>query len=335
MLLLVSLLLLVFFALVCYWDLKYRIIPDEINYGFLVAAIILFYLKHSISPYYFLFILVSFIFAYTLYKFGVWAGGDTKFFTSLSAFLPFFININFLSIFLMLLISVVIAVPFLLLIHLRELVKRFSRIKSAFSGSFKLAVSNSFFSAFILALFSFANSIFLYLLLFVISFFFRPKLRISIVLFLVVAILFPQSTVLFYLVAFSMFFVYFLSKSLFSVTRSLLTKNVDIKELKEGMIPAYSVYLDGGKPKIWKPPTMSNLLSHAKNLDVFSLLSMSFKPKNLVVDSLKARGLTTGEIKKLKLLKIKYMQIKESIPFAPLLVGGFILTILILSLVKI
>jgi Flp pilus assembly protein protease CpaA len=69
------------------FDLKERRIPDWLNYSFLAAALVFGWIQGVFGTT-LLFSAVAFVFAFVLFKAGVWAGGDAKFFSSLSAFLP-------------------------------------------------------------------------------------------------------------------------------------------------------------------------------------------------------------------------------------------------------
>lgn len=66
-------------------DLKSRIIPDWLNYGSLVVAVAAALLAGRLDASYAAFVAAAFAFSWLLYKLGVWAGGDVKFFTAISA----------------------------------------------------------------------------------------------------------------------------------------------------------------------------------------------------------------------------------------------------------
>ena len=70
-----------------FFDLKEKRIPDWLNAFFFLLALVLAWLQGVFSQSLVL-ALVSFAFAVVLFKLGVWAGGDAKFFASLSAFFP-------------------------------------------------------------------------------------------------------------------------------------------------------------------------------------------------------------------------------------------------------
>jgi Flp pilus assembly protein protease CpaA len=85
-----------FSFLAVYSDMKTRVIPNKLNYGFVLIAIgFASYSQSSLD--YFLLILFSFAFAFVLYLLGAWAAGDAKFFAAATAFYPFFHAFHVLS----------------------------------------------------------------------------------------------------------------------------------------------------------------------------------------------------------------------------------------------
>ncbi|MDO8626983.1 MAG: A24 family peptidase, partial [Candidatus Diapherotrites archaeon] len=84
-----------------YTDFKERIVPNYLTYSLIVLGIAL-HLVYSVLQNNFSFLtnsifstIVSFVFAYVLWKLGVWAGGDVKLFTAISALNP--VNYFFLG----------------------------------------------------------------------------------------------------------------------------------------------------------------------------------------------------------------------------------------------
>jgi prepilin signal peptidase PulO-like enzyme (type II secretory pathway) len=109
----------------------------------------------------------------------------------------------------------------------------------------------------------------------------------------------------------------------------LLQTTVKIKDLKEGMIPSKTLYLEKGKIKEYSF-SIRNLIEDVKK----GKLKNSIKPKNEIISSMKARGLIEEEIKELKKLyknkKIgETIKIKDSMPFVPTMLIGYLLCIIL------
>jgi len=92
-----------------------------------------------------------------------------------------------------------------------------------------------------------------------------------------------------------------------------LTKEVDITLLKPGMVAGEAVYLEKGRYK-------------KEELVNYSIIPKSKKKKYIVYPE--ATGITAEEIKALRKTRLEHLRIKETIPFAPFLFGGALLTLL-------
>lgn len=102
---------------------------------------------------------------------------------------------------------------------------------------------------------------------------------------------------------------------------SILTKNVDIKLLKKGVIPAEKVYFEKGK---YKKESMLYF-------SLFSYLYEKIKKRKYLFEP-KAEGLSKKDVKKLKKLEKKlgfeHLRVHQSMSFAPFMFAGTLLTIL-------
>ena len=101
----------------------------------------------------------------------------------------------------------------------------------------------------------------------------------------------------------------------------LLSKHVDIKLLKKGMIPLEKVYMEGSKYK-------------KEDILHFSLLSYmqeKTKKRDYLFEP-EAEGLTEKDVKKLKSLEdelgFEHLRVAQTMPFAPYLFIGTLLTLL-------
>jgi len=101
----------------------------------------------------------------------------------------------------------------------------------------------------------------------------------------------------------------------------LLSKHVDIKLLKKGMIPAEKVYIEDGKYK------KEGIL----HFSLISYMQEKTKKRDYLFDST-AEGLTEKDVEKLKKLEDKlgfeHLRVAQTMPFAPYLFIGTLLTLL-------
>ena len=102
---------------------------------------------------------------------------------------------------------------------------------------------------------------------------------------------------------------------------SFLTKDVDIKLLKKGMVPAEKVYFED---KRYKKESMLYF-------SLFSYLYEKTKKKEYLFEP-SAEGLSAKDVDKLKKLEKKlgfdHLRVYQTLPFAPLIFAGVLLTII-------
>lgn len=79
--------------------------------------------------------------------------------------------------------------------------------------------------------------------------------------------------------------------------------------------------------KAWEPPSLGDSLKVA--LASGSISALMPPKEGVIVDCLKARGVTKGEMAKLKSAGIIELIVKESLPFAPVLALGFAAAVII------
>lgn len=103
---------------------------------------------------------------------------------------------------------------------------------------------------------------------------------------------------------------------------SFLTKEVDIKLLERGMIPAESVYEEKGMYKKQELAFYS----------LFGYLEERTKKRNYLIEPT-SEGLTEEEVKKLKELEKKlgfeHLRVQQTTPFAPYMFFGVLLTVVL------
>jgi Flp pilus assembly protein protease CpaA len=299
-----------------YIDLKERIIPDFLNYIVILSCFILAVVESLVFQF-ILIVILSFAFAYILYKFGVWGGGDVKFFVGLNGLMFFMTGFKWLGVFYLFFGSAVLSIPLLIVIHFKELIelrKRFNVLET-----FKMAVSSSISSAAVASVMLFLKinfnlSLIVFILLLIIFFLIRIPFYLSLALLVIGFYFYGFEVFVFLVAALVISFVSIVLIQSFSITSNeILRKKVEVKNLKEGMIPANNLFIENGE---------------VKELSLNEVISKYLKGevvKPLITTS--AEGLTENEIKELKKMKVKSIYVKESIPFAPFLGAGFVLMV--------
>ena len=116
-------------------------------------------------------------------------------------------------------------------------------------------------------------------------------------------------------------------------SRKLLSSEILVSKLEEGMIPAKSLVKNGAKITEENGISYSKIIKLIKEGKVNEIKEM-FSPKNEIISAQKARGLTIEEIRAVKKLAAKglipkKMLIKDSMPFVPTMLLGYILCIVI------
>ncbi len=306
-----------------YIDLKERVIPDWLNYLAVLACFALSIMTSSAFEFTII-AAASFVFAYVLYKLGVWGGGDVKFFVGLNSLMFFLTGFNWLGIIYLFFASAILSIPLLIVVHFRELIelrKKFNIIET-----FKQAASSSISSAAIASLLLFLRvnfniSVIVFILLLAVFFVLKIPFYLSVILLLGGLYFYGIVALEFLALALGISFVAIVLIQAFSITsRDILRKKIKIEDLKEGMIPADNLFVEKGV---------------VKEISFFEMLNLSMKgikPKPLITTN--AEGLEKNEIKELKRMKVKQISVKESFPFAPFLAVGFFFMVFLWIVVK-
>lgn len=230
----------------------------------------------------------AFLFSLSLYKVGAWAGGDVKFFLALFSLSPITDCVAPFSFISVFLNAALLVIPLTLFLLFKS-IKNKAVVKKS-RDAIVYAFKSTFFSVPVL---------------FVISLIFKSDFLDSVFYFLLLSI----------------------SLSLFSVVRAhVLVKEVSVDGLQEGDIPKRTIYLKKGKIRYWDPPSVRKMVEMAKKMD----FPPFFGPKDadvVLADCLSAAGLTDKNIKGLKRRNVKSILVKVSLPFIPLLVLGYLLSL--------
>jgi len=310
-------------------------------------------------------IVVIFAFSYLFWKMGAWAGGDVKLFTGIAALIPFYsipfypslINYQILGQqfpvtatypfpFTVIINSILAILPFLLIfvfyIAFKEKPHLLGKLISPIKDYKKnivlaLVVTSSVTLTYTLTSelkiqIIILSLILIYLLSFIISKI--PNRVKAVIISLVTAyalITNFQITITGIILLFISFVVLQIVKNLLtSISREALQDDYKIEELKEGMIPAYSVYEKDKKVFIDDKSFYSRLKEGIKSGDI----SIINPPRGKLIVSSMAAGLTDKDIKLLKELNsngklLEKFRIKRGVPFAPSILIGLLISLFV------
>ncbi len=337
-----------------YTDLKERIVTNKLNYGLAIIGLLLYGIQSIIqtNPTPFLLsifgLAFGFGFGWVLWKIGVFAGGDVKLFMGLGALNPFtpalltttpFIaaKIPFFPIELFL-YSLIAFLPYGVAVLVYKLAKNKNFQKELYAEMKPIVISAIHTCLFASAAYVFlANVMFSYFLIIVVIFIwsaFKTKKKYLTLIAIIGAAIINSTLLAQAIIASAIIsvFLYSLLKLLLS-TRKLLSKEIAVKDLTEGMIPAVTLVWKEKKVIEVKPLGLKEIIQAIKTKNT-SILLESISPQKEIISSRKARGFTDEEliiIKKLSKNGLigKKMLIKDSMPFVPTMFLGYLLCLII------
>ena len=338
-----------------------------IGIGILLNAVYVF--TSNVSIFYFIecVVITGVIFAlgYVFWKMGAWAGGDVKLFTALAALLPFYaiplypslVHYQILGLqfpaeaiypfpFTLIINSILSILPFLLIYVFYIVVKNKPHLMGELASPIKdyrknivltLVVTSAVTLSYTLTKqlniqIILVTLILIYLLSLIIS---KIPNRIKAVIVSVVTVYalisnFKITIIGMILIFISIIVLEIVKRLLTSVSREALQDNYKISELKEGMIPVYSVFEKDDKVYIDDQSFMTRVRNALKTGDV----SVINPPKGKLLVSSMAAGLTEKDINLLKELKNNnelkdVFRIKKGVPFAPSILIGLLISLFI------
>jgi preflagellin peptidase FlaK len=349
-----------------YTDIRWGIIPNKLTFpliglgialNVLIAFMIdsIWYLIASL-----VITLVVFGLGYLFWRLGAWAGGDVKLYTALAALIPFYfplVSYQVLGVempiiatypfpFTIIINSILSILPFLLIFVFyivlkkkRHLLKEIISPVMDWKKNIVLtlvitsAVTITFFITqqiqFQLILLSL---ILIYLLSLIISKL-PNQVKTVLVSLITVFALFNNFWVTFFgliILFVSIILLEIIKKILTSVSKEALQDDVLIKNLQEGMIPAYNMYEKGDEVYVDDKGLFSKISSAFRSRDMSQLTNT---PGKLLISSM-AAGLSEENINLLvKLEKEKKIEetlrIKIGVPFAPSIFIGLLISLFI------
>ncbi len=337
-----------------YTDLKERIVPNKLNYGLAIIGLILFGIQSIIQStplpfiYSFLGMAIGFFFGWVMWKIGIFAGGDVKLFMGLGALNPFtpaLIKIGMLTnssiplfpltLFLYSLFAFLPYGIFIVIIKLAKNKKMQKEILKEMKPKILLSIHASFFTSAaytILAVYSI--NLLLTIPILILWGLFKSNKKYLTIISLILALILNYVLLTQALVATILISVIFYSllKLLFLVKRVLVSE-VDVNKLTEGMIPAKTLIWKGKEVVAQEGINLKTILNLIKDKNSNAIKEM-LAPKKEIISAIKARGLNEDELKLVKQLAKKglipkKMQIKESMPFVPTMLLGYILCLIL------
>jgi len=330
-----------------YTDLKERIIPNELTFSLITVGVIFYLFLGLYLADFWTFVsgaigaAVAFAIGYGLWLIGAWAGGDVKMFTALGALLPG-IGRSFepshtapYPLLITILFNSIIAIAPILFAYIAISCARKPdigrKIMAPFRGSARryleaplVLVGCSALGLEIATRLGFVWPLRLLLvaaLLFAVYRIpFKVRLPISTLLTLFGLYLNPLTVVeAFAIILLLLPGLRLLVSAVNVANREVLQEKVRITELKEGMIPAETIYESGGKVGRYRAPGYGKFIKLASR-DPSKLM----RPKwdRVLADPRVAAGVTRGQARALKQLvkrgKLKdSIRIKKGMPFAP------------------
>ena len=330
-----------------YTDLKERIIPNDLTFSLIAFGVVFYLLFGLYVADFWTFVsgvigaALAFAIGYGLWLIGAWAGGDVKMFTAFGALLPG-IGRSFepshtapYPLLITILFNSIIAIAPVLFAYIAISCARKPdigrKIVAPFRGSARryleaplvlvgcsalgLAIATSLGLVWPLRLLLVAI-----ILVVVYLIPFKVRLPISTLLTLFGLYLNPLAAAeAFAIILLLLPGLRLLISAVNVANREVLQEKVRITELKEGMIPAETIYESGGKVGRYRP------LGYGKFLKLASRdPSKLMRPKwdRVLADPRVAAGVTSGQVRALRQLvkrgKLKdSMRIKKGMPFAP------------------
>lgn len=353
-----------------YSDLKRGIIPNKLTFPLIGVGLILNAIYAVLIGNLLLIvsaaIITAVIFAlgYLFWKMGAWAGGDVKLFTALAALLavyPPIINYNILNYqmpfystypfpFTLIINSILSMLPFLLIYVVYIGFKHKPKVLEELTAPLKdyrknmvqaLVVSSAVYIAYFITFYlPFRNLLLSMVLIIILSLVISklPKLIKAALVSVVMVLSLIQNLQ----VTILGFIVLFIIMTVTAVVRKLMTKaskealqdDYKINELKEGMISAYNLYQKGDGVYYDDKSFFDKIREAVKTGDIFLLSA----PKGKLLVSTLAAGLKNEDIELLKKLSSEgkisdTFRVKKGVPFAPSILIGLVISLLIGDLV--
>ena len=349
-----------------YSDLKRGIIPNKLTLPLIGLGLILNGIYSFLTGYYWLIIIAAIITAvifalgYIFWKMGAWAGGDVKLFTSLAALLavyPPLISYNILNYqmpvyanypfpFTLIINSILAMLPFLLIYVLYISIRTKPYLLKELFAPIRDYRKNFLLTLVITAAGTITLNIIPYLpiknilislfLIFILTFLINklPNIIKAVLVAAITIIALYQNlqvTIVGIITLFILIVVIeIIRKLLTTVSKKALQDDYKIEELKLGMIAAKNLYQDGDEVYYDDKSFTQKIRDALETGDI----SQIGKPRGKLLVSTLAAGLQDEDIKLLEKLKNEdkipdTFTVKKGVPFAPSILIGLLISLLI------
>lgn len=325
-----------------YTDIRYGLIKNIFLIVFLIVGVV-YNLVMLDSNYYFLFVLnglLCIIIGYLLWDIGLWNAGDGKLFSiygiiipvslySVKPVIPYFPSVlilinTFVPQFLILFCIVLFSSSWKEILRSLKTTFELKNISQIFlSILFFSLIAHMFASLLGFSLNFFWSMIMLGILYYITSQFNLSVLISRIIMFVLstISLFFIPSIKEFLITFVIMFFSYLILRIVaFELAFNKLTHRVPIRKLTPGMVLADVIYNEGEKQVIRRPQLFSFISYFKENR------------KDHYVD-IRSEGITVKDIRRIQLLQKKHpemthIKVHKTVPFAPYMLMGVLLTIM-------
>jgi preflagellin peptidase FlaK len=308
-------------AYASYTDITKGIVPNRLSIAMLAAGVAL-HAADSITtsnPNYIIQSLggaaLAFAVGFLLWKLGAWAGGDVKLFAGIGALLPnaptaglwpFYYSLPLFP-FLVAINSVIISFPFVMLFVFFRAATRAELRKELLKAGARLLDKSLVLTGVAIGYLWLAGLLGLPAWLVILPLLLVPLLPpVARHVLAAIASLPGAFNVPLSLATLAAFLVFAGIFEAIAFGRTALRKKVRTGDLAEGMIPAQTLYADGGRVKAW----------------AYSLTAPMKEPRGVIVSERRAAGMTKAEIARLRKLGVREVWVKEGVPLVPIVFIG-------------
>ncbi|MBI2529904.1 MAG: prepilin peptidase [Candidatus Diapherotrites archaeon] len=341
-----------------YTDFRERIVANRLTFGLIAIGIALHFADALANAQMLVFyetvfaVIATFVFAYALYHFGVWAGGDVKLFTAIAALNP--INYAFLGSALgisaplletialplfpltLFVFSVLAMLPYGLALSINGIRKNaelrkiiMPEIKGRLLHIAEFAIAVGALNAIFIQL---KWNAYLVLIALIVMALLPKLIRMALdAVLIAIALFFDAYALAFdFLVLFAVVAAIYLLLKLYVVGRDeAMRKRMKITALEEGMIVAENIVSRNGKIIRVKPLGFGELWDYFRGMNMRALSERMRIKGKIIASARRAGGVSEEEIAELKkLVRQKKLKdeicIKMSVPFVPAILIAFI-----------
>lgn len=306
------------------YDLRERRIPNAVNYAGIAAGAAVAFFDNTLGVGFAIAVVLSFAFAYVLYRMGAWAGGDAKFFTGLSSFAAATGTQSPILPLELFLLSALFLIPVIVVLYSGVVWRQRNEIRASATDALRSGAESALLAPICFASLSLASSPILAIGLIVLLALIRVPLIVGVVLFALSFLLVgPMTVVGVYAASLVAVLLIRILSSSFAVLRThAFREAVAIGKLKPGDVPDSFLVRAGSGVSVVAAGSLKRALSVAlSGGNAFSVLA---RPVNAIAGPDRAAGLSQDAVAELKRRGVKQVVLRKTLPFAPVLAAGFV-----------